>query len=39
MVEAEAHIERLEEKAINLKNQKKYLESLKKYEEVIALKR
>lgn len=39
MVDAEAHIERLEEKAISLKNQKKYLDSLKKYEEVIALKR
>ena len=28
-------INRLEEKAISLKNAKKYLESLKKYEEVI----
>jgi hypothetical protein len=28
-------INKLEEKAINFKNAKKYLESLKKYEEVI----
>jgi len=32
-------INRLEEKAISLKNAKKYLESLKKYEEVIQLKK
>jgi hypothetical protein len=32
-------INKLEEKAINFKNAKKYLESLKKYEEVILLKK
>ncbi len=32
-------INKLEEKAINLKNAKKYLESLKKYEEAIQLKK
>ena len=32
-------INKLEEKAINFKNAKKYLESLKKYEEVIQLKK
>lgn len=32
-------INKLEEKAVSLKNNKKYLESLKKYEEVIQLKR
>jgi hypothetical protein len=39
MSEVDQHIERLEQKAISFKNQKKYLESLKKYEEVISLKR
>lgn len=32
-------INKLEERAINFKNNKKYLEALKKYEEVIQLKR
>ena len=32
-------INKLEEKALNLKNAKKYLESLKKLEEVIQLKK
>ena len=32
-------MEKLEEKAVSLKNAKKYLEALKKYEEVIQLKR
>lgn len=35
MNEVHANIDRLEEKAISLKNAKKYLEALKKYEEVI----
>jgi len=39
MNDIHAHIEKLEEKAINLKNAKKYLEALKKYEEVILLKK
>ena len=39
MNEVHANIERLEEKAINLKNAKKYLDALKKYEEVIQLKK
>ena len=39
MNEVNANIERLEEKAISLKNGKKYLEALKRYEEVIALKK
>jgi len=34
-----SQIESLEQKALNLKNNKKYLEALKKYEEVILLKR
>lgn len=32
-------INKLEDKAVSLKNAKKYLESLKKYEEVIQLKK
>jgi len=39
MNEIHQHIEKLEEKAISLKNAKKYLEALKKYEEVIQLKK
>lgn len=39
MSDVQAHIDKLEEKAIGLKNAKKYLEALKKYEEVIQLKR
>lgn len=39
MNEVHANIDRLEEKAISLKNAKKYLDSLKKYEEVIQLKK
>jgi len=35
MNDVQAQIDKLEEKAISLKNAKKYLESLKKYEEVI----
>jgi len=35
MNDVQAQIDKLEERAINLKNAKKYLESLKKYEEVI----
>jgi hypothetical protein len=35
MTELQLQIEKLEEKAGVLKNQKKYLEALKKYEEVI----
>jgi hypothetical protein len=35
MNEVHQNIERLEERAISLKNAKKYLDSLKKYEEVI----
>ena len=39
MNEVHQQIDRLEEKAVSLKNQKKYLDALKKYEEVIQLKR
>lgn len=39
MNDVQTHIEKLEEKAVNLKNAKKYLEALKKYEEVIQLKK
>ena len=39
MNEVHANIERLEEKAISLKNGKKYLEALKRYEARIALKK
>jgi hypothetical protein len=35
MNDVQTHIDKLEEKAVNLKNAKKYLEALKKYEEVI----
>jgi prefoldin subunit 5 len=35
MNDVQAQIDKLEERAISLKNAKKYLESLKKYEEVI----
>ena len=35
MTELQFQIDKLEEKANQLKGQKKYLESLKKYEEVI----
>jgi hypothetical protein len=35
MNDVQTHIDKMEEKAVNLKNAKKYLESLKKYEEVI----
>lgn len=35
MNEVHQNIERLEERAISLKHAKKYLEALKKYEEVI----
>ena len=39
MNDVQAQIDKLEERAISLKNAKKYLESLKKYEEVIQLKK
>ena len=39
MNDVQTHIDKLEEKAISLKNAKRYLESLKKYEEVIQLKK
>lgn len=39
MVDVANQIEVLEHKAVTLKRQKKYLEALKKYEEVILLKR
>lgn len=39
MNDVQTQIDKLEEKAISLKNAKKYLESLKKYEEVIQLKK
>jgi len=39
MNDVQAQIDKLEERAISLKNAKKYLESLKKYEEVISLKK
>jgi len=35
MNDVQAQIDKLEERAISVKNAKKYLESLKKYEEVI----
>jgi hypothetical protein len=38
-MDIQEQINKLEEKAVNLKNNKKYLESLKKYEEVIQLKK
>ena len=39
MNDVQTHIDKLEERAVNLKNAKKYLEALKKYEEVIQLKK
>lgn len=39
MSDVQQAMDRLEEKAISLKNAKKYLESLKRYEEVIQLKK
>jgi len=39
MADVATQIEALEQKAMTLKRQKKYLEALKKYEEVILLKR
>ena len=39
MADVASQIEALEQKAMTLKRQKKYLEALKKYEEVILLKR
>ena len=39
MADIATQIEALEQKAVTLKRQKKYLEALKKYEEVILLKR
>lgn len=39
MNDVQAQIDKLEERAISFKNGKKYLESLKKYEEVLQLKK
>ena len=39
MTDVASQIEAIEQRAIILKKQKKYLEALKKYEEVILLKR